>query len=203
LPPALSFPDHLRRIFVVSERNELSVSQVIGPSPLKELDLCDYLWPEPNTRNEDAIDIVTIDGGGTCPPPTEILAGICGGESTMAGEAMAEGIKVIVINLLPFGPNVAGFAASTVSDVDSQIGWINGYLATQLSTVLSPPPPLLDFNTALGNGIGGYNPLYSNVLPAAERIRPLSHSLRCADYVLRELTLASELLAQVERLLPL
>ena len=35
------FPNHLQGIFVVSERNELGMSQVIGPGPLQELDLCD------------------------------------------------------------------------------------------------------------------------------------------------------------------
>jgi hypothetical protein len=35
---ALRFPDHSRRIFIVSERYELGVSQVIAPGPLQELD---------------------------------------------------------------------------------------------------------------------------------------------------------------------
>ena len=47
-PGVLDFSNHLRRIFVLSESHELGMSQVIGPSPLQELDLCDYFRTQPN-----------------------------------------------------------------------------------------------------------------------------------------------------------
>jgi hypothetical protein len=44
----LRFPNHLRRIFVVSECDELGMSQVISPGPFQELDLRDYFRAHPN-----------------------------------------------------------------------------------------------------------------------------------------------------------
>ena len=45
----VTFPGPARRIFVVSERNELCVSQVIGPGPLQKLDAGNWLRTHPNT----------------------------------------------------------------------------------------------------------------------------------------------------------
>ena len=45
----LRFPNDLRGIFVVSESNELRMSQVVSAGPLQELDLRDYLRTQPNT----------------------------------------------------------------------------------------------------------------------------------------------------------
>ena len=85
---------------------------------------------------------------------------------TMVSEATAAGIKVITGNLLPFGPTVPPGLPGTVPGYDADITAIN----QSISGLLLPYQPLLlDFNTALGNGSGGYNPLYSNdgVLPNA------------------------------------
>jgi hypothetical protein len=46
---ALSFPDHLEGILVVFQSNELGVPRVVGPGQLQQLDLRDYLRPQPNT----------------------------------------------------------------------------------------------------------------------------------------------------------
>ena len=37
------FPNHLPRISIISHRDELGVSRVIGAGPLQKLDLSDYL----------------------------------------------------------------------------------------------------------------------------------------------------------------
>jgi hypothetical protein len=87
------------------------------------------------------------------------LWGLCEDWSVMVSEATAAGMKVLMGNLLPFGPNVAGYTASSVSAEDVQITTVNQYMSGLLGQY---HPTVLDFNTALGNGSGGYNPLYSD-----------------------------------------
>jgi hypothetical protein len=45
----LALPDDIVRIFIVAQGDELGVPQVIGASPLQELDLCDGFRTKPNT----------------------------------------------------------------------------------------------------------------------------------------------------------
>jgi hypothetical protein len=49
LPSIVGFPNHLRRILVFSESDELGMSQVVGAGPLQELDSCNQLRAHPNT----------------------------------------------------------------------------------------------------------------------------------------------------------
>ena len=123
--------------------------------------------PRPNIvviqfGNIDEIEGLSGDGCG----PSVDLYGLCSDWDTMVSEATAAGIKVITGNLLPFGPTVPPGSPGTVPGYDADITAIN----QSISGLLLPYQPLLlDFNTALGNGSEGYNPLYSNdgVLPNA------------------------------------
>lgn len=111
------------------------------------------------------INEIDGSGGDGCGPFVDGY-GLCSDWDTMVSEATAAGIKVITGNLLPFGPTVPPGLPGTVPAYDADITTIN----QSISGLLLPYQPLLlDFNTALGNGSGGYNPLYSNdgVLPNA------------------------------------
>jgi hypothetical protein len=91
--------------------------------------------------------------------------GLCPDWNYMVGEASALGIKVLLGNLLPYG------LSASAAQIDATIAARNQYLANEIaaSGSILYQTPLLDFNTALGNGSGGYNPLYTNdgVLPNA------------------------------------
>jgi hypothetical protein len=100
-----------------------------------------------------------VDSGEGCGPGPAYF-GLCSDWYAMISEATAAGIKVIMGNLLPFGPATGSLA------VDSQIEAINQSIPGMF---IQYQPLLLDFNSALNNGSGGYNPLYSNdgILPNA------------------------------------
>jgi hypothetical protein len=101
-----------------------------------------------------------VDGGELGCGPGPAYFGLCSDWYVMISEATAAGIKVIMGNLLPFGP-----AAGSVA-VDSTIKAINQSIPGMF---IPYQPLLLDFNSALNNGSGGYNPRYSNdgILPNA------------------------------------
>jgi hypothetical protein len=96
-----------------------------------------------------------IDGGFEfgCGPSVAYF-GLCADWNVMLSEATAAGIQVIMGNLLPYGPATGSPA------VDTEIATINKSIPGILNYY--PQTVLLDFNTALGNGSGNYNPLYSN-----------------------------------------
>ncbi len=85
--------------------------------------------------------------------PSDAYFGLCADWYVMVEEATAAGIKVIMGNLLPYGPATGSLA------VDTEIATINQSLP---GVVGQWNPTLLDFNTALGNGSGNYNPGYSD-----------------------------------------
>jgi hypothetical protein len=91
--------------------------------------------------------------------------GLCGAWDYMIAELQAVGIKVIMGNLLPFGPNAPTSNGETDAAIDQIITATNTYLQGWVPNGIQ----VIDFNAGLGNGSGGYNPLYTNngVLPNA------------------------------------
>jgi hypothetical protein len=116
--------------------------------------------PRPNivVIQDGNIDGEVDEGEGCGPGPAYF--GLCWDWLVMVEEAKAAGIKVIMGNLLPFGP------AANSPAIDAQIATINQSIPGLLNQY---HPLLLDFNSALSNGSGGYNPRYSSngVLPNA------------------------------------
>src|SRR6266446_5629739 len=49
----LSFPEDLFRVFVIAKRDEFSVSQMVGTSPLQKCYLSHGLGPQPQCRMPD------------------------------------------------------------------------------------------------------------------------------------------------------
>jgi hypothetical protein len=114
--------------------------------------------PRPNVAVIQFGNTAAEDGLGCGPGPAYF--GVCSDLETIVSEATAAGIKVIVGNLLPYSPITTpppGYFP-TPAQIDALIAMIDQSIPGAISPY---PASLLDFNTALGNGSGGYNFQYS------------------------------------------